>query len=109
MAIELNCEHTNFYPAHALPGSPLYLYARHQKWDIPKKYEEFAFLSYDCKPLRTKHLSASDVLKFRDDAWHKVFSDTSFLNLVNKQFGEQAKKNVEDMSKIRLKRKILGD
>ena len=109
LAIELNCEHTNFYPAQALPGSPLYLYARQQNWDIPKKYEEFAFLSYDCKPLRTKHLSASDVLKFRDDAWHKVFSDTSFLNLVNKQFGEQAKKNVEDMSKIRLKRKILGD
>ena len=109
LAIELNCEHTNFYPAQALPGSPLYLYARQQNWDIPKKYEEFAFLSYDCKPLRTKHLSASDVLKFRDDAWHKVFSDTNFLNLVNKQFGEQAKKNVEDMSKIRLKRKILGD
>ena len=109
LAIELNCEHTNFYPAQALPGSPLYLFAKKNNWDIPERYEEFAFLSYDCKPLRTKYLSASEVLKFRDDAWHKVFSDTSFLNLVNKKFGEQAKKNVEDMSTIRLKRKILGD
>ncbi len=109
LAIELNCEHTNFYPAQALPGSPLYLFAKQQNWDIPKKYEEFAFLSYECKPLRTKHLSALEVLKFRDDAWHKVFADTNFLNLVDKQFGALAKKNVEDMSKIRLKRKILGD
>ena len=109
LAMELNCEHSNFYAAQALPGSPLYLFAKKQGWDIPKKYEEFAFLSYECKPLRTKHLSASEVLKFRDDAWHKVFADSNFLNLVDKQFGELARKNVEDMSKIRLKRKILGD
>ena len=107
LAIELNCEHTNFYPAQALPGSPLYLFAKKQGWDIPQKYEEFAFLSYECKPLRTKYLSASEVLKFRDEAWHKVFADSNFLNLVSNKFGKIAKKNIEDMSKIRLKRKIL--
>ena len=107
LAIELNCEHTNFYPAQALPGSPLYLFAKKQGWDIPQKYEEFAFLSYECKPLRTKHLSASEVLKFRDEAWHKVFADSNFLNLVSNKFGKIAKKNIEDMSKIRLERKIL--
>ena len=108
LAIELNCEHTNFYPAQALPGSPLYLFAKEQGWDIPQNYEDFAFLSYECTPLRTKYLSASEVLKFRDEAWHKVFADSNFLNLVSNKFGKVAKKNIEDMSKIRLKRKILG-
>ena len=109
LSIELNCEHSNFYAAQALPGSPLYLFAKKQGWDIPKKYEEFAFLSYDCKPLRTKHLEAKEVLKFRDDAWHKYFENGNYLNLVSKKFGEQANKNVQELSKIRLKRKILGD
>ena len=109
LAIELNCEHSNFYPAQALPGSPLYLFAKQQNWDIPKKYEEFAFLSYECKPLRTKYLSASEVLEFRDNAWHKYFGSSSFLNLVSKKFGDTANKNVNDLSKIKLKRKLLGD
>tara|TARA_B100000029_G_scaffold240200_1_gene237370 strand:+ start:3138 stop:4676 length:1539 start_codon:yes stop_codon:yes gene_type:complete len=109
LAIELNCEHSNFYPAQALPGSPLYLYAKQQGWDIPKKYEEFAFLSYECKPLRTKHLSASEVLKFRDEGWHKYFANENFLKLVNNKFGEKAYNNVKELSRIKLKRKILGD
>ena len=109
LSLELNCEHSNFYAAQALPGSPLYLFAKKQGWDIPKKYEEFAFLSYDCKPLRTKHVEAKEVLKFRDDAWHKYFKNANYLSLINKKFGEQANKNVQDLSKIRLKRKILGD
>ena len=109
LALELNCEHSNFYPAQALPGSPLFLFAKQQGWDLPKTYEEFAFLSYECKPLRTKHLSSSEVLKFRDEAWDKYFQDKNFLNLVSKRFGEKASKNVQDLSKIKLKRKILGD
>ena len=59
--------------------------------------------------LRTKHLEAKEVLKFRDDAWHKYFENGNYLNLVSKKFGEQANKNVQELSKIRLKRKILGD
>ena len=109
LALELNCEHSNFYPAQALPGSPLFLFAKQQGWDLPKTYEEFAFLSYECKPLRTKHLSSSEVLKFRDEAWDKYFQDKNFLNLVSKRFGEKASKNGQDLSKIKLKRKILGD
>ena len=107
LAIDLQCEHSNFYSAQALPGSPLYLYAKDQNWDIPETYEEFAFLSHDCKPLRTKYLSNKEVLKFRDDAWHKYFSNKNYLDLVQKTFGENAKKNIIKLSKIKLKRKIL--
>ena len=109
LALELQCEHANFYAAQALPGSPLYMFAKAQGWDMPERPEEFAFLSYDCKPLRTKHLSAADVLRFRDDAWHRYFSDTNYLGMVQEKFGMNARTNIEDLSAIRLKRKILGD
>jgi len=109
LALELNCEHANFYAAMALPGSPLYMEAVNNKWELPQTFDEFAFLSYDCKPLRTNSLTGAEVLKFRDDAWHKYFSHEPFLNLVENKFGIDSRKNIEEMSKIRLKRKILGD
>jgi anaerobic magnesium-protoporphyrin IX monomethyl ester cyclase len=109
LSLELNTEHANFYAAMALPGSPLYMYAKNNGWDLPEKFEEFAFLSYDCKPLRTKTLSGAEVLKFRDEAWHKYFSHEPFLNLVETKFGTDSRQNLEEMSKIKLKRKILGD
>lgn len=109
LSLELNTEHANFYAAMALPGSPLYMYAKNNGWDLPEKFEEFAFLSYDCKPLRTKTLTGAEVLKFRDEAWHKYFSHEPFLNLVENKFGKDSRHNIEEMSKIKLKRKILGD
>ena len=109
LAMELNCEHTNFYTAMALPGSPLYNFAKQSDWDLPRKFEEFAFLSYECKPLRTKSLSSEEVLRFRDDAWHKYFTNDSFLSLVARKFGNEAKDNVLDLAKIKLRRRILGD
>jgi radical SAM superfamily enzyme YgiQ (UPF0313 family) len=109
LALELNCEHANFYAAMALPGSPLYLEAKKNNWELPQTFDEFAFLSYDCKPLRTKSLSSAEVLKFRDESWQKYFTHKPFLELVESKFGMQSRQNVEDMSKINLKRKVLGD
>ena len=109
LAKELNCEHANFYAAMALPGSPLHLFARQEGWGMPEKFEEYAFLSYDCKPLRTKTLTGAEVLKFRDDKWHEYFSNPSYLQLVENKFGSQSRLNIEEMSKIKLKRKLLGD
>jgi hypothetical protein len=66
-------------------------------------------LSYDSEPLPTKHLSAAQVLKFRDDAWRTYFTNPAYLQSIEKTFGPQQRKNVEDMASIRLKRKLLGD
>jgi anaerobic magnesium-protoporphyrin IX monomethyl ester cyclase len=49
------------------------------------------------------------VVKFRDEAWQKYFTNPAYLNLVERKFGAQERKNVQDMASIRLKRKILGD
>ena len=65
LALELNTEMINIYPCQALPGSPLYIRAK-EGWDLPKAYDEFAFLSYNTKPLPTKHLTNKQVLGFRD-------------------------------------------
>jgi coproporphyrinogen III oxidase-like Fe-S oxidoreductase len=109
LALELKTEHANFYAAMALPGSPLYLHAKRNQWELPERFEEYAFLSYECKPLRTNTMSGAEVLRFRDEAWQKYFNYGPYLDLVENKFGLQSKNNLMEMAKIRLKRKQLGD
>jgi len=109
LALELNTEMANMYPCQALPGSPMHTLAKKEGWALPSSYEGYAFLAYETQPLPTKYVSAKEVLKFRDEAWQKYFTHPPYLNLVEKKFGQTERKNVEEMSKIHLKRKILGD
>ena len=109
LALELNTEMANMYPCQALPGSPMYYTAKKNGWVLPDSYEGYAFLSYESQPLPTKYLSAADVLRFRDSAWQTYFTNPAYLNLVEHRFGEQEKRNVEEMAKIPLKRRLLGD
>lgn len=109
LALALNTEMANMYPCQALPGSPMYHIAKQNGWALPDSYEGYAFLSYECRPLPTKRLSAEQVLRFRDEAWHKYFTNPAYLDLVGRKFGVQERKNVEDMASIKLKRKILGN
>lgn len=109
LALELNTEMANMYPCQALPGSPIYYTAKKNGWKLPDSYEGYAFLSYECEPLPTKHLSSAEVLRFRDEAWQKYFTHIPYLDLVERKFGQQERSNIEDMAQIRLKRKLLGD
>jgi len=109
LALALNTEMANMYPCQALPGSPIYHAARRQGWSLPSSYEGYAFLSYECEPLPTKHLSSSEVLRFRDQAWQTYFTNTAYLDLVERKFGPQERRNIEEMAAVPLKRKLLGD
>lgn len=109
LALELNTEMANMYPCQALPGSPIYRQAIRNGWKLPESYAGYAFLSYECEPLATKHVSAAEVLRFRDDAFQTYFTNPAYLDLVETTFGAPQRANVEDMTKIRLKRKLLGD
>jgi anaerobic magnesium-protoporphyrin IX monomethyl ester cyclase len=109
LALELNTEMANMYPCQALPGSPMYRTALRNGWTLPDSYAGYAFLSYECQPLATKHVSAADVLRFRDQAWHTYFDNPAYLSLVEQKFGAAQRGNVEEMAKIRLKRRLLGD
>jgi len=109
LAIELNCEMANMYPCQALPGSPMYRTAKRNGWALPDSFEGYAFLSYESQPLPTKHLSAAEVLKFRDEAWQTYFTNPGYLAMVERTFGPAQRKNIEDMSSIKLRRRLLGD
>ncbi len=109
LAMELNTEMANMYPCQALPGSPMHAIARKNGWALPDSFEGYAFLSYACQPLPTKYVSASDVLRFRDEAWHTYFTNPAYLGLVEKKFGMTERQNIEDLASIHLKRRLLGD
>lgn len=109
LAMELNTEMANMYPCQALPGSPLYYLAQRNGWKLPQTYTGYGFLSYESEPLPTKYATAADVLKFRDAAWQTYFTNPAYLDLVEKKFGITERGNVETMTKIPLRRKLLGD
>jgi anaerobic magnesium-protoporphyrin IX monomethyl ester cyclase len=109
LALELNTEMTNMYPCQALPGSPMYRDALRNGTTLPDSYAGYAFLSYECQPMATKHVSAADVLRFRDMAWQRYFTHEPYLQLVQEKFGAHERANVEEMTRIRLKRQLLGD
>ena len=108
LALELNTEMANMYPCQALPGSPMYYTAKRNGWKLPDSYEGYAFLSYESQPLPTKYLSSAQVLKFRDEAWQTYFTNPTYLNLVEKRFGPVERDNIVEMTKVPLKRKLLG-
>ena len=74
LALELNTEMMNVYPCQALPGSKLYNVAKEEGWDLPNNYEEFAFLSYECKPLPTKFIFEVLNLLFLGNLFQKSFT-----------------------------------
>ena len=107
LAIELNCEFANFYSAMAYPGSPLYDLALQSGWALPSSWSGFSQHSYDCTPLPTEKVSAADVLRVRDDAFHRYFSNPRYLDLVTQRFGWDTRHHVESMAETRLKRQLL--
>lgn len=108
LALELNAENSNIYCATSLPGSPLYLKAVQEGWELPQEYSEFGFLSYDHIPSRTYSLSSKQVLEFRDYAFRTLFENPRFLNKIENKFGKKAIENIVKMNNIKLKRKLLS-
>lgn len=107
LAIELNCEFANFYSAMAYPGAPLYRMAVEKGWELPEGWSGFSQHSYDCLPLRTDHIGAGDVLRFRDEAFHRYFANPRYIDMVGRVFGDSTRRHVIDMSARRLRRRLL--
>jgi anaerobic magnesium-protoporphyrin IX monomethyl ester cyclase len=99
----------NFYCAMAYPGSPLHLTARKNGWALPDRYVGYSQHSYHTMNLPNDNLTSAEILKFRDDAWMKYHTNPTYLEFLEKKYGTPAKKNVIDTTKIKLKRKLLGD
>jgi radical SAM superfamily enzyme YgiQ (UPF0313 family) len=109
LSMELNTEFANFYCCAALPGSPLYYQAKANGWALPTTPEQYSFYSYECLPLPTKHLTATDVLRFRDSAFTQYYTRPEYLNMIESKFGLTARQNIEEITKIKLRRKLIEE
>ena len=102
-------EMVNFYCAMAYPGSPLYLDSKIMGKTLPEEYSAFSQHSYDTLNLSNDKLTSAQILKFRDDAWMKYHNNSDYLNLLERKFGKNCLKNINQTKSIKLKRKLLGD
>ena len=109
MAQELNCEFANFYCAMAYPGSKLYNIALNEKWELPNEWTGYSQHSYNIQPLPSKTVSAKDIVAFRDNAFHQYNENPKYLNMLEKEFEKEVKEHMKNITKTRLKRKILED
>jgi radical SAM superfamily enzyme YgiQ (UPF0313 family) len=109
LSLELNTIAWNGYAVMALPGSKVYKEAIKAGHELPSDYIGYSFHSYETKPLPTEYLTPAQILKFRDEAWMKYHTHPPFLDKIEKMHGKRIRQNIEDMAKIKLKRKILGD
>jgi radical SAM superfamily enzyme YgiQ (UPF0313 family) len=107
MALALNCEFGNFYSAMAYPGSPLYRMAVDARLELPEKWHHYSQHGYESKPLRTKYLTAAEILAFRDHAWQAYFTSPGYVSLLEQKFGQDVVDHVDRMTKIPLRRKLL--
>ena len=107
LALELNCEFSNFYCAMAYPGSRLYEIARKEGWALPAEWHGFSQHSYEMLPLPTKFIRAKEVLKFRDEAFHKFFNNPDYLGMLTERFGPRVRSHIEEMTRTKLRRRLL--
>jgi radical SAM superfamily enzyme YgiQ (UPF0313 family) len=110
LAIRINSEWANFYSAMAYPGSQLYSLAKKNNWMLPDDrggpgWIGYSQHAYETLPLRTEKIKASEVLEFRDKAFNIYFTNSDYLNLINKKFGVKAENHIKEMTKHQIKRK----
>jgi len=109
LSLELCTSGWNMYAAMALPGSALYKQAIQNNYKMPESYEGYSFHSYETIPMPTEYLSAAEILAFRDEAFTKYHTNTRFLKRIKEKFGDNAANNISEMTKIKLKRKIVEE
>jgi len=104
LALELNCEFANFYSTMAYPGSALYELAMKEGWPLPERWSGYSQHAVDTLPLPTKHLPASEVLRFRDHAFQVYFSSPRYLEMVERKFGPATVAHIRQMASYTLER-----
>ena len=108
-AIENPTEMANFYCAMAYPGSPLYAQAKREGYSLPSNYAGYSQHSYETLNLRNKHLTAAEILRFRDSAWNAYHASPKYLNMMRDRFREKAFAELNSTKKIQLRRRIVEE
>ncbi len=108
MAKDLNCEFANFYAAMAYPGSKLYEQAVADGLTLPSCWHGYSQHSFETLPLSNKQLTAAEILKFRDDAFHEYFSNPEYLDMLEQKFDARVRSHIVDITSQRLKRNLYS-
>jgi len=109
IAGKYNFEWVNFYTAMAYPGTKLYDYALKSNIKLPGTWSGYGQYSEDALPMSTKYLSSAEVLRFRDNAFQKYYTDPAYISFVGKKFGQEAENFVREMVKHDVHRNILQE
>jgi hypothetical protein len=104
LALELNCEFANFYATMAYPGSPLYAQAVEEGWELPASWAGYSQHAYDTLPLPTRHVTAGEVLRFRDEAFQTYYTHPTYLEMIGRKFGAATVEEIRRMTAHRLPR-----
>jgi anaerobic magnesium-protoporphyrin IX monomethyl ester cyclase len=110
LALALNTEWANFYCAMAYPGSALYDLAKRKRWALPDDpggpgWIGYSQHAYDSSPLPTDHLTATQVLAFRDRAFGEYFGHPHYVSLLHKTFGQRIATHVKEMCSHQVRRR----
>ena len=109
LAIELQPAFPSFFCTMAIPGSYLYSESLENNVSLPDTWLGYASQGYEFNPLPTDNLTSAQIVEFRDYAFDTYFKNPMYLNMIENRFGPQAREHIEEMTRIKLKRKILGD
>ena len=107
MAKEYLFEYGNFYAAMAYPGTELHEQAKREGVELPTTWSGYGQYSFDALPMSTNHLTAAEVLRFRDQAFEEYHTHPPYRAMVEKRFGRQALDYIDEILKIKLRRKLL--
>ncbi|MBL7224524.1 MAG: B12-binding domain-containing radical SAM protein [Desulfobacteraceae bacterium] len=105
LAMEINAEWSNFYTTMAYPGSKLYEDALESGLPLPETWQSYSQYSYESLPLPTKYLPSGEVLSFRDYAFDAYFKNPRYLDKINRLFGIEAVRHIQEMTQHKLKRR----
>lgn len=110
LALEINSEWANFYCAMAYPGSQLHALAQSKSWQLPEDNAEPGWIgysqhAYDTLPLPTETLPYEQVLDFRDMAFNEYFQSPTYLDMIEKTFGNDVVKHINEMAQHKLARR----
>ena len=108
LSLELCTSGWNGYAAMALPGSQLYYNAIKNNQRVPQTYAEYSFHGYDTVCAQTDTLTPAQVLRFRDEAFTTYHTNSKFIERIRSKYGDSAVKNIQEMTAVKLNRKLLN-
>ncbi len=72
---------------------------------MPEAWSGYSQHAEDTLPLPTKYLPASEVLKFRDEAFQVYFSNARYLEMIERKFGTDTVEHIKEMNSHTLMQK----